>query len=314
VSGLRRVLIPVSGFRSLNHSRLSAFICGCVVFASVAGAQPVSIVDDRGKNVTLAAPAQRIVALAPHLAELAFDAGAGTRLVGVARFSDFPPAARDIPQVGDAAQVDVERIVALKPDLILAWKSGNLPGAIVRLESLGYPVHASEPARLSDVPRLLRAIGALADTSASAEKAAAEFERQIAALRKRYAAARKVRVFYEIWRKPLLTVNGAHLISDVIGSCGGENVFADLRPLTPNVTLEALIAAKPDVILGGTRPGSDEAYAREWRAQAMEPLRVLPVFYVDPDLMQRPTRRILKGAEAICAHLEKVRGTADKRG
>lgn len=289
------------------HLRLSAFICGCVAFASVAGAQQVSIVDDRGRKITLAAPAQRIVALAPHLAELAFDAGAGRRLVGVARFSDFPPAARDIPQVGDSAQLNAERIVALKPDLILVWKSGNPPGDVGRLESLGYPVYTSEPARLADVPRLLRAIGALAGTGASAEKAAADFERQIGALRKRHASARKVRVFYEIWRKPLLTVNGGHLICDVIALCGGENVFADLRPLTPNVTLEALIAAKPEVILGGTRPGGDEAYTREWRAQAMEPLRALPVFYVDPDLMQRPTRRILKGAEAICAHLEKVR-------
>lgn len=277
------------------------------MLSCAAAAQQVSITDDRGKRITLAAPAQRIVALAPHLAELAFDAGAGRRLVGVARFSDFPPAARDIPRVGDAAQVDAERIVALKPDLILAWKSGNRPGDVGRLEGIGYPVYTSEPARLSDVPRLLRAIGALAGTSASAEKAAAEFEQQITVLRKRYASAGRVRVFYEIWRKPLLTVNGAHLISDVIALCGGENVFADLRPLTPNVTLEALIAAKPDVILGGTRPGGDEAYTREWRAQAMEPLRTLPVFYVDPDLMQRPTPRILQGAEAICAHLEKVR-------
>lgn len=278
-----------------------------------AAAQPVSVTDDRGRTVALAAPARRIVALAPHLAELAFAAGAGGRLAGVARFSDYPPAARDLPVVGDAAQLDFERIVALGPDLVLAWKSGNSPGDVGRLERLGLPAYVSEPARLADVPRLLRAIGALAGTARAAEGAAADFEREIAALRARFAGARPVRVFYEVWPRPLMTVNGAHLISDVIALCGGENVFAGLRPLTPNVSLEALIAAKPEVVLGGTRAGGDEAYAAEWRAQALPPLRTLPVFYVDPDLMQRPTPRIVEGARAVCAHLERVREAADTR-
>lgn len=278
----------------------------------VCSAQPVSVTDDRGKAVKLARPAQRIVTLAPSLAELAFAAGAGGRLVGVARYSDTPLEAGAIPQVGDAVRVDFERIAALRPDLILAWRSGNSAADVERLEQLGYPAYVSEQRRLADIPRQLRAIGALAGTTPAAEQAAADFERKVNALRKRYASARKIRVFYEIWRKPLMTVSGAHLISDVLALCGGDNVFADVSQLTPAVTLEALMAAKPEAILGGSRPGGDDAYAREWRAQALEPVRGLPVFYVDPDFMQRPTPRILDGAAAVCAALETVRGRNTK--
>ena len=270
-------------------------------------AQAVSIVDDRGRTIRLSAPAPRVVALAPSLAELAFAAGAGGRLVGVARFSDFPPAARAIPQVGDAARVDFERIVALKPDLILAWKSGNSAADVDRLEGLGYPAFVSEPARLADIPRLLRAIGVLAGTGPAASEAAVDFEREIRALRDRHERARKVRVFYLIWHKPLLTVNGAHMISDVITLCGGENIFADVNLLTPPVTMEAVIAGRPEVILGGASAGGEKEFARRWRASSVPPLSGLPAYYVNPDVIQRQTPRIVEGAKAVCSALEGVR-------
>jgi iron complex transport system substrate-binding protein len=285
----------------------ATFLGAFIAVVSVAAAQPIAIADDRGREVVLAAPAQRIVALAPSLAELAFAAGAGGRLVGVARFSDFPPAAREIPQVGDAARVDFERIVTLKPDLILAWGSGNSAADVGRLESLGYPAFVSEPARLADVPRLLRAIGALAGTLPVAASAAAEFEREIRELRGRYAKARTVRVFYQIWYRPLLTVNGAHMISDVIALCGGENVFADVNQLTPSVTLEAVIAAKPEVILGGGSAGGEKEFVAQWRTSNVPSLRDLPARYINPDTIQRQTPRIVEGAKAVCAALEKVR-------
>jgi len=283
------------------------FLACFAAICSVAAAQSISVADDRGRRVVLAAPAQRIIVLAPSLAELAFAAGAGGRLVGVARHSDFPPAAREITQVGDAARIDFERIVALKPDLILAWKSGNSPTDVSRLEGLGYPAFVSEPARLSDIPRLLRAIGALAGTLPAAGKTAAEFEREIGALRGRYAKARTVRVFYQIWHRPLLTVNGAHMISDVIALCGGENVFADVTQLTPSITLEAVIAAKPEVILGGGSAGGEKEFVAQWRASSVPPLRALPVHHINPDHIQRQSPRIVEGAKAVCAALEQVR-------
>jgi iron complex transport system substrate-binding protein len=165
----------------------------------------------------------------------------------------------------------------------------------------------SEPAQLADVPRLLRAIGALAGTLPAAGKAATEFEREITALRGRYAKARSVRVFYQIWHRPLLTVNGAHMISDVIALCGGENVFADVNQLTPSVTLEAVISAKPEMILGGGSAGGEKEFVAQWRALNVPPLRALPAHYINPDHIQRQTPRMVEGAKAVCAALEDVR-------
>jgi iron complex transport system substrate-binding protein len=293
--------------RIMTFVQAAAHACCWLLFSAVAAAQPVSVTDDRGKTITLPRPAQRIVALAPSLAELAHAAGAGARLVGVVRHSDFPPDVRALPQVGDAVRVDFERIVALKPDLVLAWRSGNLPADVERLEQLGYAAYVSEPARLADVARVLRAIGALAGTSPGAQQSALAFEREIAALRARHAKAAPVRVFYQIWHRPLLTVSGAHVISDVIALCGGSNVFADVAQLTPNVSLEAVIAAKPQVILGGGSAGGERAFAAQWRETAVAPLRGLPSRYIEPDLIQRPTPRIVDGAKAVCAALESVR-------
>ena len=272
-------------------------------------AQPINATDDRGRTVTLARPAQRIVALAPHLTELAFAAGAGGRLVGVARYSDYPPAAADLPRIGDAVRVDAESILALKPDLVLAWKSGNPPAEVGRLEQIGFPLFVTEPSRLSDIPRLLRAIGALAGTGRAAEQAAAGFEREIRALRRRYAKAPRVRVFYLIWHKPLLTVSGAHLISEMIALCGGENVFADVKQLTPAVSLEALMAARPHAVLGGSSSGGEEQFIAQWRGAAPPPLNELPAHYIHPDLIQRPTPRIVAGVKAVCSALDKVRSS-----
>lgn len=282
------------------------------VACAVAGAQPVSVVDDRGRTVALARPAQRIVTLAPSLAELVFAAGAGGRLAGVARLSRLPPEAVGVPLVGDAVGVDFERVVQLKPDLVLAWRSGNAAADVERLERLGVPVYVSEARRLGDIPRELRAIGALAGTSSTARKAAQTFEREIGTLRGRFASARPVRVFYQIWHRPLMTVSGAHLISDVIASCGGMNVFGDVSQLTPTVSLEAVIAARPEVILGGGSAGGEKAFAAA-RDALPPPLRDLPAFYIDPDAIQQATPRIVEGVRAVCAALEQVRNGQDLR-
>lgn len=254
-----------------------------------------------------AAPAQRIVALAPHLAEIVFAAGAGDKLVGVVRFSDYPPAAQRLPLVGDAARIDFERIVQLKPDLVLAWRSGNSPRDIMRLERLGLRVFVTEPARLADIPQLMRRVGALTGRAQQAEHESIIFINKINNLRKTYQTRPVVRVFYEIWHRPLLTVNGAHLISDVIALCGGQNVFAHAPALTPEVSLEAVLAAQPAAILGGSSADGENAFTARWRAVAVPQLRSTPAFYVTPDLIQRQTPRIAEGAAVMCGHLDRVR-------
>lgn len=289
----------------------TALLIGCL--AAAHAAHSAEFVDDRGRTVSVPVPAQRIVTLAPHLAELVHAAGAGAQLAGVARFSDHPEAVQRLPQVGDAARVDPERILALRPDLVLAWKSGNQPGDIERLARLGLRVFVTEPARLEDVPRLLRVVGALAGTHAAARQAGNNFNNKISMLRKKHRGSPPLRVFYEIWHRPLLTVNGRHMISDVIALCGGVNVFADAALLTPAVSPEAVLAARPDVVVGGSSATRPREFAAQWRRYPVAGLRDLPVFYVHPDLIQRATPRITEGAQAICDALEQVRAQRDDR-
>jgi len=291
--------------RSVAPALRAAFSLLLAIGASVAAGAAVT--DDRGRTFDATAPAQRIVTLSPHLTELVFAAGAGGRLVGVPRYSDHPPAARALPLIGDATRIDAERVVSLRPDWILAWKSGNPTGEVARLERLGLRVYVTDAERLPDIPRVLRAIGVLAGATAAAERSASDFEVAIAELRERYAHRTPVRVFYPVWHRPLMTVNGRHLISDVLALCGGINVFRDAPVLVPTISPEAVLAARPDVVVGGASSGGAEGFRKDWQANVSPALRRVPSAYVDPDLMQRATPRIVQGAQAVCAALDAVR-------
>lgn len=274
--------------------------------AAAALGQPVQLRDARDHELRLEQPARRIIALTPHLTELAFAAGAGTRLVGVARFSDHPPEAKRLPVISDAGQFDLEYILALKPDLVLAWKSGTPPGTVSRLERLGLPVFVSDAARLADIARNLDAIATLAGTLPQSAAARAAFRAELQQLRARRMPGPPVRVFYEIWPRPLMTVSRAHVISDVIDLCGGLNVFGDLGVLTPEISREALLAARPEVALGGGSADNAAGFAARWAALP-PPLNAVHAFYIPPDLIQRPTPRLMAGARLVCAHIDDVR-------
>ena len=209
-----------------------------LLLAATCARAGVTVQDDRGNTVSLARPAERIVSLAPHATELLFAAGAGSRMVGAVDWSDFPPAAREVPRVGSYVQPDLERIVALKPDLVVAWYSGNEPRLVERLRALGYPVYVSEMRALEEVPAGIERLGRLAGTDAAASRAAADFRARRDRLQKSYAAGVPVRVFYQIWDKPLMTINNEHLITRVMELCGGRNVFGDLPTLTPHLDVE----------------------------------------------------------------------------
>lgn len=269
--------------------------------AGQASAAPIELADDGGRTVGLPAPARRIVSLSPHVTELIFAAGAGDRLVGVTSFSDYPAPARKIPRVGGNGNIDAERVLALKPDLAIGWRSGNSAAAVAGLERLGIPVFLTEPRRLEDIPRLIESVGELAGTRQAAAEAAAAFRAEAAELRRRYSGRRPVRVFYEIWHEPLITVNGAHLISDVIGLCGGRNVFASAGGLTPTVAAENVLAENPEAIVAS---GPLEGWRRYPRLAAV---RDGHLFFIHPDLIQRQTPRILGGARQMCEQLEQAR-------
>jgi iron complex transport system substrate-binding protein len=274
-------------------------------------AASIEVHDDRGQVFRLGTPAARIISIAPHLTEIAFAAGAGARLIAVSEYSDYPPEAKRLPRVGDGARVDIERILTLKPDLVLAWKSGNQAGDIARLERLGIPVWVSEPSRLADIPRLLRGVAALAGESGAGERAAEAFEGELRRLQISHAAQtpaqKPLRVFYEIWHQPLLTVSSAHIISDAITLCGGENVFAEVPVLTPAVSLEAVLAARPQMVLGGGSANGSAEFSSRWARMPLVALRTIPARYIAPDSIQRQSPRILDGIRAICVHIDTLR-------
>lgn len=264
--------------------------------------------DDAGRTVTLDHPARRVVSLAPHVTELLYAAGAGGYVVGAVDYSDYPEAAKRIPRVGSYTGLDLEAIVALRPDLVVAWQSGNPPAQVERLRALGLAVYVSEPRHIEDVATNIERLGRLAGTTDAALRAARAFRQRHEALRRRYAARPAVTVFYQIWDRPLMTVNGKQLISDVIRLCGGRNVFADLPILAPTVDVEAVLAADPEAIVasgaGAARPEWFDAW-RRW--PQLKAVRRDNLFVVPPDVLQRHGPRILDGAEHLCADLETAR-------
>ncbi|MCW5622952.1 MAG: ABC transporter substrate-binding protein, partial [Burkholderiales bacterium] len=193
--------------------------------------------DDRGKTLDAGVAARRVVALSPHLAELLHEIGAGTDLVGVVRGADFPEAVKQVVQVGDASGIDLERVLALRPDLVLAWESGNRASDLARLEAMGLRLFVSEPRDLSAVPSTLRRLGRLSGREQAGEQAAAAFEARLRVLRARATAS--VPTFVQIWDSPLMTISGEHLISQALHHCGGDNVFAALPALAASVALES---------------------------------------------------------------------------
>src|SRR5712692_6011802 len=183
-----------------------------LVAGAAADTRALKASDDRGVTIALGQPVQRIVTLAPHLAEIAFAAGAGAKLAGVSSFSRHPAEAERLQVVASHGRVDIERLIALRPGLVLAWQSGNSALQIDRLERIGIRVFVTEVRTLADIPRIVRAVGTLAGSMDVAEARAREFEGEVEELRVRHARERRVAVFLEIWHRPMLTVSGAHLI------------------------------------------------------------------------------------------------------
>ena len=268
----------------------------------------IVVTDASGASIKLAAPARRIVSLAPNITELLFAAGAGDRVVGNVDFGNYPPAAKALPKVGGYS-LDLEAIVALNPDLVMGWESGNAPASISRLRAMGLTVHLSESKRIEDIAGELEQIGKLAGTEATAKAAANAFRERYAALATRFSQRPPVTVFYQIWKQPLMTVNGKQIISDVIRLCGGRNVFTNLPALTPNVSVEAVITANPEVIVASGMDDSRPEWLDDWRRwTTLAAVRRDNLYFVPPDVVQRHTPRILDGAEILCAHLETARG------
>ncbi|MES2771933.1 MAG: cobalamin-binding protein [Pseudomonadota bacterium] len=288
--------------------RLRAWLCLLTLCLASQANATISVRDDAGNTITLEKPAQRVISMAPHITELLFAAGATQQIVGTVSYSDYPEAAKAIPRIGDNQQLDLERIIAFKPDLLVVWLNGGSAQQLAQLKKLGVPIFYNAPHRLDDIPDSILRLGKLLGSQRQAESSASALQQQLAKLRQQYAMQSKVRVFYQVWDRPLYTLGGASIVSDVIRLCGGENVFAELKLMAPSVGIEEVLQANPEAILGHAEEGVDERGIALWRRFPMlSAVKNGNLFALDGDLLNRAGPRMIAGTAMLCAKLALAR-------
>ena len=276
--------------------------------ATAAAGAAISVRDDDAATVTLQQPARRIISLAPHVTELLFAAGGGEHIVGVVSYSDFPEQAKRIANIGDNRQIDLERVIALKPDLLVVWRHGSSERQLAQLRALGIPMFHSEPHKLDDIADSLLRLGKLMGTEGVARPAAAALRGQLAALAARYAGRAPVSMFYQVWDKPLYTLNGAHIVSDAMRLCGGVNIFAAMKITAPVVGIEAVLQENPEAIFGSSEKSDPARGINMWKAfPNVTAVRNANLFTLDGNLLNRAGPRMIEGAAVLCEKLDVAR-------
>jgi iron complex transport system substrate-binding protein len=285
----------------------AAFAALWLLLAVTASAAPVRATDDTGAVIELRSPAQRIVSLAPHATELLFAAGAGAHVVAVLKGSDAPPQARRLPLIGDVNGLDVESILALRPDLVVTWPY-TTPGQVNLLKARGIAVFTTDARSIDDIARDLAALGTLAGTQADADAAARRMREKAAALTHAAQGRAPLRVFYQVAGTPIFTISGGHLIERALADCGGVNVFAGLPIPAPQVDVEAVLAQRPEVIVAATAGAARPAWLDDWKAWPQLPaVRNGNLFVVDADRLHRAGPRFVDGMQELCEALAGAR-------
>ena len=288
--------------------RLSLGVVACCIVFSSAGAAGIEIIDDNGKAVLLAQPAKRVITLTPHVTELVFEAGGGSKIVGTVTASDFPPEARALARIGDGLAPEPEKIAALKPDLIIGW----LPEQTVALDALNIPIFISSPQTLADIPDSVETFGVMLGTSDIARPRAETLRKKLDALSSHTSRRPLVRVFVQAGAEPEYSLGGDHILSDVISLCGGVNIFGESTALAPKISVESVIAAKPDLVLVGkagapAAPTSDTQSLAYWKVAGLPAARPGHIFMIDADALYRPGPRLIDAATRICDVIDQVR-------
>lgn len=295
-----------------RHALRGALAALALLLAAGPSLAEVCVTDDAGREFCLAEPASRIATLSPGATELTYAAGAGDRVVAVVTFSDYPPEARDVASVGSLTRLDLERLLALAPDLVIGWITGNPVEQLDAIEALGVPVFYIEPRTIEGVASAIERLAILAGSEAEGERVAREFLDGMAELAERHAGAEPVRVFYQVWDEPLMTVNDDHLIGQVLRLCGGVNVFGELPRLVPRLNEESVLAADPEAILAGGMGEENRDWLLHWEQYPqLAAVARDNLFFVPPSLIQRPTPRLLEGSRIFCDKLQVAR---DRRG
>jgi len=280
--------------QNVSHAVVLLTLIFAVTCASEAGAE-IRVSDDIGEDVILLKPARRVISLAPHITELIYSLGAEKQIVGTVKYSDYPPEASMLPRIGDAFSLNIESVLALKPDLIIAWHTGGNNRPIERLRSLGLPVYTNEAKSLAGIGEAIIDIATLLGKN---ERGFALQQEFVTALENsRVVKKSSPVIFFQISDQELYTVSSEHLIGQAINHCGGKNLFSDISPNVSQVNQEMILANQPDVIVVTQRPGSESAWVKTWRGFTGTQYQVDTI---DPDLISRPSLRMLDGIKAIC--------------
>lgn len=280
------------------------FLTLCLCLGMISCAYSCGVIDDAGNTIQLKQAAQRIISLAPDITETLFAIGAGPQIVGVLAGSDYPPAAQKLPQVGTYNGIDLEKIIALHPDLIIGWKP-MFARQLAQLKTFHIPIYISDPHRLEDLPLIFQRLGCLTGKAMRAGQVAKNFSEKLNILQKKYTQQTPVTVFFQIGEYALFTINRDSWINQVIDLCGGRNVFANAQFLAPKVSWEALVVANPQVILCDA---PDTHWRDSWRAFPMIRAVKMQQFYdIKPDGIERASPRLIQGVQEICMALQKTR-------
>lgn len=255
--------------------------------------------------------AHRVITLAPHATEIVHASGGGDFLTGTVSSSDFPASARELPRVGDGILLNQERIIMLRPTLLVGWLRS---GVALQMEALATQLGAdmiySRPLTLRDIPAEVRRIGQLLGTSATAEPAANALEARINALETRYAGRTPVKVFVEVGHKPLYTIGADPLLNDALRVCGAVNVYADTGIPAPRTPVESVLVQNPQLILAAGHATTDaQAVQERWRAHGLPAARQGHVHLADPDALFRPGPRLIDATEALCPAVDSARNS-----
>jgi iron complex transport system substrate-binding protein len=272
------------------------------------GAAGMDVVDDTGAHLSLTLPARRIVSLAPGATEMLFAAGAGPRLVATVAYADQPAAARKVPRIGDSNAIDMERLLRLKPDVIVYWPGGNNAAQIAQIKRLGFVLYGQQVNRLGDIGASLRRLGRLAGSAAAAQRRAAEVDAQLSQLRTQYSKRVPVTALLETWNQPLYTVGGQQLMSDALAVCGAVNVFGDLPQLSPSVQTEAVLTRNPELIIAAAPPGQGPQWLQVWRRfPSLKAVRLGNLLDFDDQALSRLGPSVLDATADLCARIDAVR-------
>lgn len=287
-------------------------IAFCLFVATGPVAQSLQVTDDLGNNVDLPEAAKRIVSLAPHVTEMLYAIGAGHQVVAGVSHSDYPEAAKSLPLIGTYTKINLELLLTLKPDLVVAWYSGNGPEQINKIKSLGLPLYVTNPEVPEDIAINLSNLGRLTGNTIKAEKARSAFIEELNQLRSTYSGRTTVTTFYQVWNNPLVTLNNHHLISQLISLCGGSNVFANLPNLATQISIEAVLAEDPEVIIASGMGEERPDWLNDWLDWPnLKAVKRGHLFFIPPDIVQRHSPRVLEGARLLCEQLEQARSARE---